>query len=57
MALIKALLDSPGDVLTEIRKKFSRQTGLRPHISTVCKAVRWLGFSRKQVCGGRTSPP
>ena len=34
---------------TEIRKKFSSQTGMRPHISTVCKVVQRLGFSRNQV--------
>jgi hypothetical protein len=48
-ALVKTLLDEPGDMLTEIRRKFNSRTGLKPHISTICQAVRRLGFTRTQV--------
>jgi hypothetical protein len=33
-ALVKTLLDEPGDMLTEIRRKFNSRTGLKPHISS-----------------------
>ena len=49
MQLVKTLLDSPGDMLTEIRAKFQASVGVRPHLSTICRAVRELGFTRKRV--------
>ena len=52
--LIDILLDAPGDMLAEIRRKFGRRSGVRPSIPTVCKAIHRLGFSRKQVtCDAR----
>lgn len=47
--LIDALLDAPGDMLDEIRRKFTRRSGVKPSIATVCRAIHRLGFSRKKV--------
>jgi|TARA_B110000046_G_C12976147_1_gene391224 transposase len=48
-ALLKALADSPGDMLDEIRDKLTALTGARPHVSTVCRAIWRLRHSRKRV--------
>ena len=47
--LMNILLDAPGDMLCEIRSKFARSTGVKPDLSTICKAIHRLGFSRKRV--------
>ena len=49
--LLGILLDSPEDMLKEHHASFCAKTGLEPHISTFCRAVRRLGFSRQQLHG------
>ena len=36
-------------MLDEIQGKFERKTGLKPHLSTICRAIRSLRYSRKWV--------
>ena len=55
--LVKILLDSPGDMLSEIRATFSRQTLQRPGLSSLCKAIKKAGFSRKKVAAPPQNPP
>ena len=54
LTLIEVLLDSPGDMLSEIRDKFAAKTGVRPHISTICRAIKDVGFTLKKA---RAAPP
>lgn len=49
LKLIQVLLDSPGDYLEEIRAKFQAASGIRAEMSTICRAIKAAGFSRKQV--------
>ena len=44
-ALIHAIRDCSGDMLEEIRTKLTASTGLDPDLSTICRAVRELGFT------------
>ena len=51
-ALVKLLVDSPESMLKELFAAFCRQTGC---LSTFCRAVKRVGFSRKKVRS--RSPP
>ena len=48
-ALIDQLLDSPEFQLVEHHARFTTETGIDIHISTFCKAVRRLGFTRQRL--------
>ena len=50
LKLLKILHDRPGDTLDEILKRFARRTGEDPHVSSVCRAIHRLDYSRKKVC-------
>ena len=47
--LVGLLLDSPEDLLKEIRAKFTAATGTRPALCTLCKAIKRAGFTRKKA--------
>ena len=55
--LLQLLVDSPEDMLQEHFKAFCAQTGCLCHISTFCRAVKRLGYTRKQVSPGPQPPP
>ena len=47
--LVKMLVDSPETMLKEHFRAFCAKTGCLQHISTFCRAVKRLGFTRKRV--------
>jgi transposase len=50
--LIQQILDAPGLTLSEQKAEFELTTGKTIHISTFCRAVRRLGFTRQKVTHG-----
>ena len=57
-ALVQQLLDSPDATLNEHKAEFESSTGKAIHISTFCRAVWRLGFTRQRVKFSRpTSSP
>ena len=49
--LLALLLDSPQDMLVEHYHVFCAESGVDPHISTICRAVRRLQMTRKRLRG------
>ena len=47
--LVEAILKRPEIQLSEIADEIARTTGNHYHISTICRAVHRLGFTRKKV--------
>jgi len=47
--LVQMLVDSPESMLKEHFRVFCAKTGVLCHISTFCRAVKRLGFTRKKV--------
>ena len=47
--LLKILLEHPEGLITEATERFRDETGLNVHYSTILRAARQLGYSRKKL--------
>ena len=50
--LVDIVLDSPESPLDAIKDAFENQTGVLKDVSSICRALKKLGFTRKKVCCG-----
>ena len=54
--LVHMLVSSPESMLEEHFREFCGRTGCLMHMSTFCRAVKRLGYTRKQVSGVEPCP-
>ena len=47
--VLQSMIDRPGIYLAELQQQLNDVTGIWVHISTICRTVHRLGFSRKHL--------
>ena len=49
ITVLQSMIDTPGIYLTELQQKLNDATGKWIHLSTICRTVHRLGFTRKRL--------
>ena len=49
ITVLQSMIDRPGIYLAELQQQLNDATGIWVHISTICRTVQRLGFSRKRL--------